>query len=277
MTEGGPGQLVRLAVRAPAACAEAVLGALLALAPDGLEQRDGESWVEYALYGTPAELPALPDGPTEIAGAPVDVSRGEVARDWDRRWRAFHRPQLVAERLHVRAPWHLPSRRAGVIDLVVDPGRAFGTGAHPTTRLCLELMLELSDGAGSLVDLGCGSGVLSIAARKLGFAPVVALDADEAAIEATRANARANGVTIDRVERFDLRRRAAPAADVVVANLMRGLLVTVAERLGGARPRALVASGLLDHEVDEVARSFEPLRERERRSEAGWSALLLTS
>ena len=277
MTEEAPGRLVRLAVRASAADAEAVLGALLDLAPEGLEQRDGESWVEYALYGAAGRLPALPDGPTEIAGAQVEVTRGDVAPDWGRRWRAFHRPRLIGERLHVRAPWHAPARGQGAIDLVIDPGQAFGTGAHPTTRLCLELMLRSRVSAGSLVDLGCGSGVLAIAAHKLGFAPVVALDADGAAIEATHANARANGAAIDRVERFDLRLQALPAADVVVANLTRPLLLTVAERLGDARPRTLVASGVLDREVDGVARAFAPLRERARRSEAGWSALLLAA
>ena len=85
-----------------------------------------------------------------------------------------------------------------MIDLVIDPGRAFGTGAHPTTRLCLELLLELADdGArGSLCDLGCGSGVLSIAAARLGFGPVTALDSDRLAVEATTANARDNGVAL---------------------------------------------------------------------------------
>ena len=118
--------------------------------------------------------------------------------------------------------------RPGVIDLVIDPGRAFGTGAHPTTRLCLELLLELEP-AGSLCDLGCGSGVLSIAAARLGFGPVTALDSDRLAVEATVANARDNGVALERVERANLREQPAPAADVVVANLMRPLLLRVAE------------------------------------------------
>ncbi len=93
-------------------------------------------------------------------------------------------------------------RGGGLIDLVVDPGQAFGTGAHATTRLCLELLLDVEP-RGSLADLGCGSGVLALAAARLGFAPVVALDHEAAAVEATLENARANG---DRAPRRAARR-----------------------------------------------------------------------
>jgi ribosomal protein L11 methyltransferase len=139
--------------------------------------------------------------------------------------------------------------------------------------MSLELMLEL-DAAGSFADLGCGSGVLAIAAAKLGFAPVAGLDSDAGAIEATRANARDNGVVLDSVERIDLREQPPPAADVVAANLMRPLLLRVAQLIAG-EPRALILSGLLDHEADEVVAAFAPLAERRRLSAAGWSALLL--
>jgi ribosomal protein L11 methyltransferase len=173
----------------------------------------------------------------------------------------------------VRPPWDQPAARPGVIDLVIDPGQAFGTGAHPTTRLCLELLLEL-DPAGSLADLGCGSGVLSIAAAQLGFSPVTALDSDRGAVDATFANAAANGVELGRVERWDLRRQPPPRAGVITANLMRPLLLRVAELLGEP-PAALVASGLLDHEADEVAAAFAGLSETRRLSDKGWTALLL--
>jgi ribosomal protein L11 methyltransferase len=179
----------------------------------------------------------------------------------------------VGGRIWVRPPWEQPAVRPGAIDLVIDPGRAFGTGAHPTTRLCLELMLELEP-RGSFADLGCGSGVLAIAAARLGFAPVTALDSDRGAIEATVANARENGVALERVERTSLRDRPAPAADVIAANLMRPLLLRVAELLTH-RPRALVASGLLEGEADEVAAAFAGLSEARRVSERGWTALLL--
>jgi len=165
--------------------------------------------------------------------------------------------------------------RPGVIDLAIDPGRAFGTGAHATTRLCLELLLEVAGDGGSFCDLGCGSGVLAIAAARLGFAPVTALDSDRLAIEATIANARDNGVALDRVKRANLREDAPPPADVVAANLMRPLLLRVAE-LMEAPTRALIASGLLEHEADEVAAAFEPMAERRRLRRGGWCALLLS-
>jgi ribosomal protein L11 methyltransferase len=181
---------------------------------------------------------------------------------------------LVGGRLWVRPPWEEPAVRPGVHEIVIDPGQAFGTGTHPTTRMCLELMLEL-EARGSLADLGCGSGVLAIAAAKLGFESVVALDSDRAAVAATRANARDNAVLLERVARFDLRRDSPPAADVVVANLMRPLLLRVAELLDEP-PRALIASGLLDEEADEAVAAFGPaLAERRRLSDRGWTAVLL--
>ena len=249
-----------------------MLAALLELAPSGLEQVDGDGWVEYALYGAPGELPSLPDGEADIGGARVRVRGEEVPDDWAERWKRFHVPILVGGRLYVRPPWEQPAVRPGVAEIVIDPGRAFGTGAHPTTRLCLELMLEL-DAEGSFADLGCGSGVLAIAAAKLGFEPVAAFDSDAAAIEATRLNARDNAATLDRVERWDLRRDAPPAAHTVTANLMRPLLLQLAPRL--ERPDALILSGVLDDEADEVAAAFAPLREQRRLGDKGWTALLL--
>jgi ribosomal protein L11 methyltransferase len=250
-----------------------VLGALLELAPSGVEQVDGEGWVEYAVYGAPGELPALPEGDAEVAGVVVRVTGEEVAEDWEERWKRFHAPVLVGGRVWVRPPWDEPASRPGVIDLVIDPGQAFGTGAHPTTRLCLELLLDLEPG-GALADLGCGSGVLAIAAAKLGFSPVAALDSDRWAVEATLQNAAANAVELERVERFDLRAQAPPSAGVITANLMRPLLLRVADLIEEA-PGALVASGLLDDEADELAAAFDGLRETRRLSDKGWTALLL--
>lgn len=255
---------------------------------------DGDGWVEYALYGAPGELPAFPDGEVEVAGVRVRVRGQPVAEDWAERWKRFHKPVLVeaadmrlataprqpapvARRpatpaLWVRPPWAEP--RSGAIDLVIDPGQAFGTGAHPTTRLCLELLLGIEP-RGSLADLGCGSGVLAIAAAKLGFAPVIAVDSEAAALEAARANARANGVGLDRVGRLNLREQPPPMASVVTANLTRPLLLRVAELIT-APPGALIVSGLLEAEAGEVAAAFAPLRERCRLRAEGWSALLLT-
>ena len=249
-----------------------MLAALLELAPAGVEQVDGDGFVEYALYGAPGELPAFPAGEAEVGGVRVAVRGDPVPDDWAERWRAFHEPALVGERIWVRPPWREP--RPGAVDLVVDPGQAFGTGSHPTTKLSLELLLEVEP-AGSLADLGCGSGVLAIAAAKLGFGPVSAIDHDPAALEATRDNAAANGVVLDRIERRDLRREPPPPAQTVVANLMRPLLLRLAERLESP-PRRLIVCGLLDEEAEEVAAVFAPLREHRRRSSLGWSAMLLT-
>jgi ribosomal protein L11 methyltransferase len=270
--------MIRLAIRAPAEHAELVLAELLELAPAGFEQVDGDGFVEFALYGAPGELPTLPTGPADIAGIRVEVSGTEVGDDWATRWREFHRPAQIG-RLHVRPPWTAPPREG--IDIVIDPAQAFGTGAHPTTRLSLELLLEVAPGREAvsggvpLVDLGCGSGVLAIAAAKLGFAPITALDHDPAAIEATLDNAAANGVTLERVERYDLREQPAPVAPVMTANLMRPLLLRVA-RLLPEQPETLIVSGLLEGEEDEVAAAFSPLLERRRQRLQGWSALLLT-
>jgi ribosomal protein L11 methyltransferase len=250
-----------------------VLAALLELAPGGVEQVDGDGFVEYAVYGAPGELPSFPEGEAEVGGVRVGVRGEQVADDWAERWKRFHEPVLVGGRVLVRPPWAEP--RPGTLDLAIDPGQAFGTGAHPTTRLSLELLLELEPG-GSFADLGCGSGVLAIAAARLGFAPVTAVDNERAALDATRANAAANGVELDRVERMDLRTERPPSAETVAANLMRPLLLRLAQSMEEP-PRALIVSGLLDEEGDEVAAAFEPLREDRRLSSQGWSALLLMS
>lgn len=266
--------MIRLAIRASAADAELVLAALLELAPSGVEQIDGDDSVEFAVYGAPGELPELDEGEAEVGGIRVTVSGEEVPDDWAERWKRFHSPILVAGRLYVRPPWEEAPIRPGVIDLRIDPGRAFGTGAHATTRLCLELLADL-DGKGSFCDLGCGSGVLAIAAAKLGYGPIEAVDSDRLAVDATSVNARDNGVALDVVRRANLREEAPPAADVVAANLMRPLLLQVA-KLIDHRPKALILSGLLDHEADEVAAAFAPLQEQRRLSDRGWTALLLT-
>lgn len=267
-----------------------MLAELLELAPSGVEEATaGDGLVEYAVYGAPGELPALPDLRAAAGGALVEVSTQEIADDWSERWRQFHRPLVLDGRLTVRPPWE-PSGDTP-IDLVIDPGQAFGTGSHATTRLCLELMLELAPG-GAFVDLGCGSGVLAIAAARLGYAPVIALDNDLASVEAARANAAVNGVEVD-VRRHDLRADPTPPAPTVAANLLAPLLLAWAPGLAGARrgaagvqdgaaealgpPRRVIASGLLVPEADRVAAAFAAagLSESERRVSGEWAALRL--
>jgi len=270
--------MIRLAVRVARADAEAVLAELLELAPGGLEEREvGEDAIEFVLYGAPGELPALPDLRVAAGDALVDVSTSEVPDDWTERWKAFHRPVDVSwrfRRLRVRPPWEPPLDGDG-IDVVIDPGQAFGTGAHHTTRLCLELLLELEP-AGALADWGCGTGVLTIAAARLGFDPVLACDSEVASVEATRANAAINGVRGIEVTRVDLRRAEGPWAPTVVANLVRPLLLEVAA-LMTRPPRTLIVSGLLREEADEVVTAFgrHGLREADRRHGGEWSAVVL--
>ncbi len=267
--------MIRLALRVRRADAELALAELLTLAPSGVEEVDLGDEVEYAVYGAPGELPALPDLEAAAGDALVEVRTTEVADDWADRWRQFHEPVLIAGRLHVRPPWC--EAAVGIAEVVIDPGQAFGTGAHDTTRLCLELLCELEPG-GPLVDLGCGSGVLAIAAAKLGWGPVLGVDHEREAMAATRDNAAANGVQVA-AERFDLLRDGrAPSAPTVTANLLRPLLLAVSRAgFAGAPPANLVVSGLLRHEADETAAAFSRhgLRERSRRQSDEWVGLLL--
>jgi ribosomal protein L11 methyltransferase len=274
--------VIRLAVRVARAEAEAVLAELLELAPGrGLEERDdGGDAVEYVLYGAPGELPALPELRAAAGGALVDVRTSEVPDDWSERWKDFHRPVEATGRrgrVRVRPPWEPPPDPASpALDVVVDPGQAFGTGAHWTTRLCLELLLDHTPATpAAMADWGAGSGVLAVVAAKLGYAPVVAVDFDPLSVEACAANARANGVALD-ARRVDLREAPGPWAPTVCANLLRPLLLEVAVRLERP-PELLIASGLLIEEADEVAAAFAArgMREAERRHGGEWAAIAL--
>jgi ribosomal protein L11 methyltransferase len=253
-----------------------VLADLVELAPGGVEEEAGDGWVEYAIYGAPGELPALPDLEATVADGLVEVTSKDIPDDWADRWQDFHEPVLVGDRILVRPSWAEP--QDGTIDLVVDPGQAFGTGAHPTTRMCLELLIELSErgeASGALADWGTGSGVLALAAAKLGFSPVLACDLERPALEAAAAGASANGVELELL-RVDLRRERAPRATTVTANLTAPVLRDVAARIEEA-PERLICSGLLVSELDEVLEAFgdRALREGERRTSGDWAALLL--
>jgi ribosomal protein L11 methyltransferase len=271
--------VIRLAVRCRAELAEPVLAELLELAPGGVEEERGEGWVEYAIYGPPGEVPALPQLEAAAGEGLVEISSTEIPDDWADRWRDFHEPVSIAGgRIVVRPSWE-PGAAAdeGAVDIVVDPGQAFGTGAHATTRMCLELLLELADAGeagGPLVDLGTGSGVLAIAAAKLGFAPVSGCDSEPAALDAAAHNAASNGVEIQLL-RLNLREEEPPPAPVLVANLTEPLLTGIASRLP-VPPRRMVCSGLLSSEIGVVraalrAGGLEVVGERSR---GEWVALL---
>ncbi len=272
--------MIRLAVRCSPEQAELVLAELTVLAPNGVEEERGAGYVEYAIYGGEGELPELGEVEAAAGDGLVEVVATEVPDDWADRWQDFHKPLLVGRRLWLRPSWEAPHPGPGTVDLVVDPGRAFGTGAHPTTRLCLEFLLELAaagEASGELVDLGTGSGVLAIAAAKLGWSPVRGYDHEAPAIEAATANAATNDVAID-FERRNLRESLPTLAPTVVANMTAPILEVVAEQLEGV-PTTLVLSGLLPGELDDIATAFAPagLAEHERRRDGDWAALLLRS
>ncbi len=280
--------MLRLAVRVARAESELVLAELLELSPAGVEEVDVDSGtVEYAVYGAPGELPELPALKAAAGGALVAVTTTDVADDWVDRWREFHRPLVIERdgvpRLTVRPPWE-PAPGAG-LDVVIDPGRAFGTGAHATTALCLELLLDDADrargghggpGPGACVDLGCGSGVLAIVAASLGYRPVLALDFDPLAVQATAENAARNRTPRGALEvrRFDLRRQQVPAVDLVLANVLAGPLLDWAQAQREL-PGRVVLSGLLATEADRVAAAYarRGMHERDRRGRGGWTAL----
>ena len=275
--------MIRLAVRCRPEQAEAILAELVALVPGGVEEDRGADYVEYAIYGPPGELPDLPDLEVAAGGGLVEIETTEIPDDWADRWRDFHEPVIVGDgRLVVRPSWEGDAADSAEVDIVVDPGRAFGTGAHATTRSCLELLVGLSDrgeARGALADWGTGSAVLAIAAARLGFSPVVACDHEQSAVDAARANARENGVEVE-VERLNLRESAPPEAPTVVANLTSPLLLPLAARIAAgeiASPGRMVLSGLLVSERDEVAGAYAAAGlEVERAIESGdWAALSL--
>jgi ribosomal protein L11 methyltransferase len=219
---------------------EPELALLLHLFPEGVEELDGA----YAVY---ADEPPIG----------FDVIAVDDVRDgWEDAWREFHHGVVIGS-LWVGPPWEAVP--AGTTPVIIDPGRAFGTGAHPTTRLCLELLQEIE--ASSLLDVGCGSGVLSIAAAKLGFAPVGAFDLDEVALETTAENATANDVAIDLLDEL---RPAELAVMNIALDVVEGLLPKVpVERA--------ITSGYIERDEPCVA----GWQRVDRRVRDGWAADLL--
>lgn len=201
---------------------------MIELFPNGFEEAEDGDDVELAAYTDAA-------GEERLWHAFGGTRASDVEAGWEERWRSFHRPVTIGP-LWIGPPWEcLPD---GVTAVVIDPGRAFGTGAHATTRLCLELLLDLP--RGPLLDVGCGSGVLAIAGAKLGFAPVVALDVDPLAVEATRTNAAVNGVEVETVLRDGS--HEPQSAETVVANIALDAVGEVARAVTCTR---LVTSGYL--------------------------------
>ena len=236
----------------PPADAERARAIMLELFPEGFEERDSADGVELAAYTDDS-------GEERLWSAFGGARSTEVEEGWEDRWRAFHRPVRIGP-LWVGPPWEQPDTDAIVV--VIDPGRAFGTGAHATTRLCLELLLDVP--RGSLLDVGCGSGVLSIAAAKLGFEPVHAVDVDPQAIEATTRNAAANAVVVD-AGVADAADSALPETVNAVVNIALDVDGRIATRLACER---VITSGYLAAESPELP----GYRREERREAEGWAA-----
>jgi ribosomal protein L11 methyltransferase len=219
--------LLRVSFRVAAAEAEQARARLLSLVPDGFEELAEEDALELAVYvDEPAAeqlLAAFPHARTTV-----------VEPGWEEGWRRFHHP-VVAGGVWLGPSWETPP--PDVPAVVVDPGRAFGTGAHPTTRLCIEQLAQLP--RGSLVDVGCGSGVVALAAARLGFAPIVAVDDDPVAVACARENASRNDVVLEAIC-ADARVTTLPPASVAVVNI---LLPVVEGVLANLRAAVAVTSG----------------------------------
>jgi ribosomal protein L11 methyltransferase len=277
---GGDGAgLVRLGIRVRGDRAEIALAALLPLLGGGAEETDPrDGTVEYALYAPPDALPS-PAAVRGLAGdAVLDVAVSDVPAGWERRWHAHLRPVEVAagaRRVRVRPPWMPPAADGAALDVVVDPGDSFGAGGHATTQLCLELLLELEPD-GALCDWGAGSGVLALAAARLGWDPVHAVELDPRAVATIRANADANGLDVH-AQQLDLTAAAAPWAPSVCANLTLELLSAAAARAAPRPPGRMIASGVVEPQADAAAAALAGLglRETRRRVRDGWAALRL--
>jgi ribosomal protein L11 methyltransferase len=264
------------------------VAAVLALQPAGWqEDDDGRTLVFWLEDGVVAEAETA--AALRRLGA---LGRLEMRREppgWEDSWRRFHRPHVVGK-IQVRPPWYPP--RDDLLDVAVEAGRAFGTGGHASTYQCLELLQALTPA--SLLDLGCGSGVVSLAALRLGFAPVTGIDIDPIAVHAAAGNAAMNGLepTLLVGDATDPA-LALPQADVVVANIALRPILRLAERWqaqGGAAGRAadvasgaatplpyeLLLSGLLVGQADEVLAAFAPFTETARADDGTWLTLHLS-
>jgi len=266
--------------------AEVLSSHLFDLGAAGVEIRDGE--------GTPMPGTALPppgrallvaffadrEGAKEAAALHGGALEPVPDEDWGEGWKKDFRP-LDVGRVRIRPSWIEAPPPPGAAEIVLDPGMAFGTGSHPTTSLCLAALCDLlaqRPGA-SVFDVGTGSGLLAIAARKLGAGRVAANDNDPKAVEVARENAARNGAAVEIV--LDPLERVGGTFDVVVANILANTLVELAPAIAGklAPGGVVLLSGILVGQEAEVRRAYlalglEPLGGGDRR-DGEWSLLAL--
>ncbi len=212
--------------------------------------------------------------------APIEVS--EIPdEDWRFSYRRHFKTERVSPRIFTHPPWEpMPETANGEIVLTLDPGLAFGTGKHETTKACLKYIDEIASASSparlSFLDMGTGSGILSIAAAKLGFKSVAGFDMDEVAVAAARENAAENGVSAD-LRVFALgagaKERVFEPADVVVANILGPLLIDFADEISSYAKGTLVVSGILNELYPDVLSAFAArgFREVSRKTLGAWT------
>lgn len=303
----GHGAWLELAVEADVEAVEAVSEILGRVAPGGTSVEPGFDLTDEGLGAridptrpaiVRAYLPARDGAAVERTVAEVAEALGHLQAfdlrpigelrtrlvdeaDWAEAWKVHFPVLRVGRRLVIRPTWRRHRRGPDDVVLALDPGMAFGTGLHPTTRLCLAAIETLADrgvlAEARVLDVGCGSGILAIAALKLGGATALGLDTDPIAIEATVANARRNALARRIRARAGRLPSGEPGFDVVLANLIAGLLVPLAVSLADElRPGGfLLASGIFVDREAEVRLAFEGagLQVRDRSAEGEWVAL----
>ncbi len=258
----------QIVVRIPRIAVEDVLDRLLPMLPEGVRERHGGHYVELTIRGR--ELPNRDAVEAALGRWPHLIWEEDVADDWRERRRADYHEEVIGGRLVVRPEW-APPAGPGLIDIELEESAAFGAGGHPTTRTCLELLLEMTPG-GAFADLGCGTGVLAILAARLGWRPVTAIDLQPAAVAAAEANARRNGVRVEAIA-ADLSEQPPPPADGFAANVPAVLHAKLAASWAARPPRTGVLSGFGPDEADTVVEAYAAagLREWRRLERGGWA------
>ena len=209
---------------------------------------------------------------------PQPVYRALESEDWSQAWKAHYQPLRIGRRLLIRPLWIETAPAPGEIVIALDPGMAFGTGTHPTTQLCLEALERLIEPAQDVLDLGSGSGILAIAAAKLGARQVLALDIDPLAVSAALENARANGVgekIIAQCGSLDSVLGGARRFDLVMVNILARVILQLTEQGLGeiVRPGgAAIFSGIIDSQQDDVEAALKRtgLRVYARHQQGDW-------